>query len=68
MPNATTGTLTAYGYDSQNRITGVTNAVLAGYNSATGLPIAGELLSSYAYTLNADGLRTGHRELELRIQ
>ena len=47
------GTETDYGYDSLNRVTSVTNKA-----STT-------LLSSYAYTLEPDGLRTGVTERQL---
>jgi RHS repeat-associated protein len=47
------GTETDYGYDLLNRVTSVTNK-----KGAT-------LLSSYAYALEADGLRTGVTEQEL---
>ncbi len=48
------GTETDYGYDTLNRLTSVTNKVSA----------SGNLLSSYSYTLNADGLRTGVTETD----
>jgi RHS repeat-associated protein len=47
------GTQTAYGYDSLNRLVSVTNS------------LGGTTLSSYVYTLEADGLRTGVTETEL---
>src|SRR5205085_12124717 len=47
------GTETDYGYDSLNRTTGVTNK-----RGST-------LLSSYVYTVQADGLRTGVTEQQL---
>jgi len=49
------GTETDYGYDTLNRLTSVTNKVTA----------SGNMLSSYSYTVNADGMRTGVTEHQL---
>jgi RHS repeat-associated protein len=51
------GTETDYGYNTLNRLTSVTNKVTA----------SGSVLSSYSYTLNADGLRTGVTEQQLEV-
>src|SRR5205085_1153532 len=44
--------LTSYGFDLDNRVTSVTNKVTS----------SGTTLSSYSYTINADGMRTGVTE------
>ncbi len=49
------GTETDYAYDTLNRLTSVTNKITS----------SGNILSSYSYTLNNDGLRTGVTEQQL---